>query len=278
MTGRRVCSASQWAKAVAHSCKFKPYSGPLKVSSCPGNCTLMTMDATPKDLCNDQAPAYFERFAPFARKVVLLRNPVARVVSHLAMAVNHSDPAAVSTLVREIDDLIHAALASFSSSLTDPELPATDAEHSGVYIRAWRDCAASNRTRADEMELVCNAVARSLYAYQLAHWWRGGALHRNNTLIAASDCARAHPPAFWAEVVDFLADGHAPLLRDAARRRACLAAQPGFANVRGLRLAVRGATLRRMEAFFAPHSARLFAFLARHCDRFEAPPCLDWGR
>ncbi len=278
MTGGSMCSASQWAKAVTHNCKFKKISRSLELESCPANCTSMTMDATPKDICNDQAPIHFVRFAPFARKVLLLRNPVARVISHLAMSVDHSDPTSHSTLVREIDDLIHAALASFSSSLTDPALPTTNAEHSRVYIQAWRACADSNRTRSDEMELICNAVARSLYAYQVSHWWRNGALHRNNTLIAASDCAHAHPARFWAEVVDFLADGHPLLLRDAAQRKACLAAQPGFANVRGRRLAVGNRTRRSMEAFFAPHNDRLWAFLARHFESFDASPCLDWKR
>ena len=276
MKGGAVCNAPKWAKTVAHNCKFQPYSGSLEVESCPANCTSMTIDATPKDLCNDQAPIYFERLAPLARKVLLLRNPVARVISHLAMFVDRFDPSSHSTLVREIDNLIHAALASFASSLTDPVLPATNAEHSRVYIKAWRDCAGSNQTRGNEMQLVCSAVAKSLYAYQVSHWWRNGALHRNNTLIAVSDCARAHQPHFWGEVVDFLADGHAPLLRDAAESKACLAAQPGFANVRGRGLAVGNGTLRRMEAFFAPHNARLWDLLARHFDRFEASPCLNW--
>ena len=221
---------------------------------------------------------HFQRFAPSARKVLLLRNPVTRVTSHLSMAVDISDVSSTNNVIREVDDLILAALASFSSSLSDLALPKTNAEHSNVYIKAWRDCIGSNSTRRDEMELVCNAIARSLYAYQVSHWWRNGALHHNNTLIAVSECSRVSQPLFWAEVVDFLADGYAPILRNAAKYKACLAEKTGFAHVRGYRLAVRNSTLVRMEAFFAPYNDLLWALLARHFGPFDAPGCLDWKR
>ena len=234
----------------------------------------MTMDATPRDLYNDQAPIRYQKFAPSARKVLLLRDPASRVISHLSYASPRS-----AALLHEINDLLLAAVRSFSSSLAGSAaaLPATNEGHSAVYFGAWRACQGSNPARRPEMKLVCNAIARSLYAYQVSHWWRNGAIHPNNTLVAVAKCARQHQPRFWAEVVDFLADGHPGILAGAAGHKACLAAQRGFRNQNpAARLPVRDGTRRRLEAFFAPHNRLLWDFLATRFERFQPSPCLDW--
>jgi Sulfotransferase family len=56
-----------------------------KARRCDKNCTVFTFEKTPSYLCLDQVPEYIHRITPWAKVVIVLRNPIDRAMSQFRM-------------------------------------------------------------------------------------------------------------------------------------------------------------------------------------------------
>ena len=134
-------------------------------------------ERTPNYLCKQEAPARIQAVMPDTKFLVLLRNPIKRAYSHYQMKVRREKNS------RDFDTAIGEVLDGYSQ------------EHCQHLLKGVSPF-------PDEIGAEHDPIARGLYAFQLARWFRH--FPRQQFLVLQSEAMFSNPSAALSEAYEFL--------------------------------------------------------------------------